>query len=163
MARTNFDDSGSIADAIPHTPAKRRYPCFAEGCPMPGTIFPDSQAAGVCAYHYGVKPGNVPRVTNVLRQWDCVAFECREARRVLTGELASDVKAIDDAFAKGWERLQPLAGEWAAYLMPGNILTSKDVDTGMRENYGDWAKRLERFIGARVVEALNLHEQRRAA
>jgi hypothetical protein len=158
------DDDGSLADAIPHTPAPRRYSCFADGCPMPGTITPSGSGSSVCAWHYGILPTDIPKVTRVLRDWQCVSYEVGEARRVLTGELAADPTAIRRMFAAAWERLEPLAGTWAAELKPGNVRTSKGVDRGplFPEGYGDWAKRLERFLGARVVEVLSVR-QREAA
>lgn len=147
---------------------RKRYPCFADGCPMVGSIFPGAgvggtgETPGSCAWHYGVNPTDIPKVTQVLRDWQVVSFEINEARRTLTGELAADPKALEERFAAAWDRLQPLVPGWETQLAPGNIHTSKGVDRGFREGYGDWAKRLERFLGARVVEVLSVH-QRRAA
>lgn len=139
-----------------------RYPCFATGCPMAGTIFAEHSRRGSCAWHYGVVPNDIPRVTNALRAWECVAFEIDQGRAVLTGPLAMDAAGQDKAFTEAWARLKLLAGVWQDELAPGNLRTSKGVERPFRESYGDWIRRLERFIGARVVETLTVN-QRRAA
>lgn len=172
MARTTLDHyaGGKVfADTPEGERPRMRYPCFATGCPMPGTIFPETSKDGVCAWHYGVKPNDIPRVTNTLQAWDCVSFEVREARRILTSELRADPAGIQRAFAAAWERLEPLAGTtWASVLAPSTIKhRDKDapggyVDTRHHESYADWAKRLEAFVGLQVVESLSVN-QRRAA
>lgn len=146
----------SLADAIPHRLARKRYPCFADGCPMPGTIFTTrledgDTGAGTCAWHYGVMPSDIPRVTRVLLDWQCVSYEVNEARRVLTGELAIDVKAIGEAFDGAWARLVPLVSGWEDQLRPQH-----------GESYGWWANRLQRFLGAKVANSLRVQFGRRA-
>lgn len=167
MARQSLDTyrGGRIGDeADDDLPAPRkRHPCFAGGCPMPGTIFTGGTGSpGVCAWHYGVKPHDIPRVTEALRDWECVAYEVREARRVLTGELAVDPKAVQAAFEQAWERLEPLSGDYRDQLKPGSIRQRDGRELPFRETYADWAKRLTEFIGARVVEVQSVN-QRRAA
>lgn len=170
MARQSLDSYRGGALEVHEKPPVLRYPCFAVGCPMPGTIWPGITSGGTgdergtCSWHYGVQPHDIPRVTRALRDWGCVSFEVNEARRVLTGELAMNPKAIDDAYLAAWERLKPLvAGEWEAKLRPGNIQLRDGEITNHRETYGDWAKRLERFVGARVQEVLTFRAERRAA
>jgi hypothetical protein len=140
-------------------PQPLRYPCFADGCPMAGTMFPDQvmgeKSNGTCVYHYRVSPSDIPRVTRVLQDWLCVSDEINHARGVLTGPLCADAKAQDHEFAAAWNRLRALSPGWEQQLAPGTIRTSKGVDTGNRQTYSDWAKHLERFIGARVVEVLS--------
>lgn len=142
-------------------PQRLRYSCFADGCLMPGTIFlgavqgEKAEGTGCCAWHFGVQPHDIPRVTQALRDWDCVAFEIREARRVLTGELASSPTALQQCFAAAWERLKAVADSWESDLRPGNIHTSKGVDTGNPQGYGDWSRHLERFLGSRVAQAIS--------
>jgi hypothetical protein len=149
---------GAITDQTP----RKRYPCFAGGCPMPGSIFTGgTDSPGVCAWHYRVAPNDIPKVTQALRDWECVAYEVREARRVLTGEMATSPKAVEDAFAQAWERLEPLAGDYLELLKPGNIRQRTGRELPFRETYSDWAKRLTEFLGARVVEVQSVH--RRAA
>lgn len=136
------------------TPKRLRYPCFATGCPMPGTIFTGTtDSPGTCAWHYGVLPTDIPKVTQRLLDWECVSLEINAARRVLTGDKACDPKAQDDAMAEGWARLQPAmaAGGWSNELAPRD-----------GERLGQWSRRLEAFLGARVVEVLSTN-QRRAA
>lgn len=143
-------------------PQRMRHTCFATGCPMPGTMFAGgTDRPGSCVWHYGVQPTDIPKVTQVLRDWICVSAEIEHARRCLAGDLASDPAALKFEFDAAWQRLLPMASSWQAELAPGTIRTSKGVDTGHRQGYSDWAKHLERFIGARVVEVLSTH--RRAA
>lgn len=165
MARHTLDQAyrgGRVEPDLPADPPPprvQRYPCFADGCPMAGTIFPNGTAdgkPGVCVYHYAVNATDIPKVTQVLRDWGCVADEVRAARRCITGPMASDPAALQAQFDAAWERLAPLVPSWHADLAPGTIRTSKGQDTGHRQAYGDWAKHLERFLGARVVEVLSV-------
>jgi hypothetical protein len=177
--RPNFDENahgyrGGRVDDDPISddkPKRLRYPCFAGGCPMPGTILPSGGkdgGPGSCAWHYGTKPSDIPRVTQVLKDWACLTYEVNEARRALTGDIAADPKALADAFTAAWERLEPLVGDWAEQLRPGpirsrNRATGIVSDSHMPEGYADWAKRLTEFLGARVVEVLSTHRERKAA
>lgn len=157
--RVFSDDEAPIE---PQKPKRVRYPCFAEGCPMPGTIFPNGASdgkVGTCAWHYAVQPTDIPKVTQVLRDWMCVSAEILQARRCLGGALASDPAGLQREFDAAWQRLMPLAASWESELRPGTIRTSKGVDTGFRQGYSDWAKHLERFIGSRVVEVLSTHRR----
>jgi hypothetical protein len=147
-------------------PTPRRYPCFAGGCPMPGTIFTGgTDQPGTCAWHYGVLSADIPKVTKALQDWGCVSYEIREARRALTGEVATDPAALQQAFDTAWERLRASIDEgWVDQLKPGTIttrnrFTREAYDTKQPEGYGDWAKRLERFLGARVVEVLSIRQR----
>lgn len=167
MARLKLDDD-SPANALSHRPTIRRNACFADGCKMPGAIFINGTSApGCCAYHHAVAAHDVPRVTAALAEWGCLAYEVNEARRTLTGELATNPKAIDAAYAAAWQRLQPLVPGWERQLQPGNIVHFDDkgdpVPTNLREGYGDWAKRMEAFLGQRVVESLRGQIGRKAA
>lgn len=159
---------GAITEQAPK--AVRRYPCFAEGCPMPGTIWPGvtqggtGDAPGNCAWHYGVNSHDIPKVTQVLKDWDCVTYEINQARRALTGDLATNPKGLQDAFDAAWGRMQPLVeGEWEQHLKPGKLRTRRGEVTPYEEGYADWAKRLNEFLGARVAEVLSARHQRRAA
>lgn len=134
-------------DAAPdEAPSRTRYPCAANGCPMPGAIFPASGSRGMCGYHYATNSSDWPRITQALTDWRCVSAEVNEARRVLTDQdLCTDVKAQNDAFRTAWERLQPAMamGGWNDALKPAP-----------RESYSGWCRRLEEFMGARVLEVL---------
>lgn len=163
MPRTPYTKPDeNLSDAIPHKPAPRRNPCFADGCPMAGTMFPEGvggERPGSCAFHYGINASDIPRVTRVLLDWACVSEEVRAARRALTGEYAADPKALDALFVTAWQRLRPLVSGWEAQLAPGNVHSSKGEDRGFREGYSDWSKKLERFLGGRVVEVLSIHRR----
>lgn len=138
-------------------PERLRYPCFAEGCPMPGTMFPDQvlgeKRHGVCPWHYRLAPSDIPKVTKVLQDWNCVTGEIEAARAALRGPHAADPKALDEVHAAAWSRLEPLLAHtgWSDVLKPRP-----------GEHLDDWARHLERFIGKRVVEVLSIN-QRRAA
>lgn len=147
-------------DAEPAPKPQRRSPCFATGCPAAGTMWPGltqgtGDKPGTCVYHYGVNASDIPRVTQVLQDWLCVAKEIQAARRCLTGPTASEPGTQAREFEAAWQRLQPLAASWEPELKPGNVRTSAGVERPFRETYGDWARRLERFIGARVLEVLS--------
>jgi hypothetical protein len=169
--RTLEDDNyrgGALT--VQDKPPVRRYPCFAEGCPMPSTIWPDitqggsGDKPGNCAWHYGVQSHDIPRVTQVLRDWQCVSYEVNEARRALTGDLACNPAGLQSAFEQAWERMQPqVVGEWEDELKPGKLRNRKGVEQPFREGYADWAKRLTEFLGDRVAEVLSVRAQRRAA
>lgn len=176
MARTNFDENGGYhggrVNPEDDTPKVRRYPCFATGCPMPGTMWASGESTdkpGTCAWHYGVAPPNIPRVTATLQQWACLTFEVAEARRVLTGELRSNPAAVKAAFEAAWDRLSDQVGNWAEVLKPSTIRHRDKAaeggfrDSGTSEGYVEWARRMEAFVGLQVVESLKLHDQRRAA
>lgn len=151
--RRTMDEAykGGRVNPDPPTPERRRYPCFADGCPMPGTMFPNGpDKDGCCIYHYGAQPSDIPKVTQRLTDWQCVIAEINAARRVLTGDTAADPKAQDEAQTAAWQRLAPLVelSGWADTLKPQP-----------REGYGDWERRLEAFMGARVVEGLSTHRR----
>jgi hypothetical protein len=130
-------------------PRRLRFPCFADGCPMAGTMFPGTSRQGVCPWHYAAAPNDIPRITQRLRDWFCVAQEVDAARQILCGPHAADARAQDAALAHGWARLQAVCSGWEADLAPRK-----------REQLHDWSRRLEAFIGARVLETLS---PRRAA
>jgi hypothetical protein len=141
-------------------PQRLRYPCFAAGCPMPGTLFPEHARTGVCAWHYAAQPTDIPKITYQLQAWECVAREIEQGRRVLCGPTAADPAAQEAAFNAAWARLRPLlSAGWETELRPAAIRSSKGEDRGHRQSYGDWLKHLERFLGARVVEVLSTHRR----
>lgn len=136
---------------LPDKPQRLRYPCFAEGCPMPGSIFSGpTDKPGSCAWHYAVQPSDIPKVTQRLNDWACVAAEVNAARRVLTGEAASDPRAQEAALLVAWQRLAPQVEHsgWSGDLQPAH-----------NERLGEWCRRLEWFVGARVVEVLSTHRR----
>lgn len=145
--------------AEPEQPRRRRYPCFANGCPMPGTMWPGAgmggtgDRPGTCVWHYGVAEHEIPRVTQVLNDWGCVAYEVDECRRVHTStEVLGDPGALAALFQTAVERLRPQVqmGGWA------------DEFEANGRTYRDWGRHLEAFIGGQVVQALSTR-QRRAA
>ena len=122
------------------TEADGLYRCLVSFCPMTGGIFlAGPHAPGICAYHYGTTGREVERVTQVLLDWECVTYEinaCRSAHRNVYIDKA--------ALAKAWIRLQPALGAgWAVELAPPALC-----------NYGQWGRRLEKFLEARVREVI---------
>lgn len=138
---------------LENKPAARAYRCFADGCPMPGTMWGGvtqggtGERPGNCIWHYGVNPSDIPRVTRVLQDWACVVNEINAGRNVLCGDMACDPLAQDAALTVGWRRLAPLIemSGWVAELQPQ-----------AREHIGDWTRRLTEFLGARVLEVRSL-------
>lgn len=121
------------------------YRCLVSFCPMTGGIFlAGPHAPGICGYHYGTSGHELPRVTQILLDWECVTYEvnaCRRAHREVNVDKA--------ALAKAWTRLQPALGEtWSAALAPA-----------AGSSYAHWGHQLQKFLEARVREAI----QRKAA
>lgn len=117
-----------------------QYRCLVNLCPMTGGIFLNGpQAPGICAFHHGGAGSDMPRVTQILLDWECVTYEVNLWRcSVMQVELDKQ------ALAKAWTRLQPALGEaWSAELAPA---------AGV--GYVQWGHKLERFLLARVKEAL---------
>lgn len=138
------DDEDVAQDAAPSRP---RFACTANGCPIPGTLFPSSGSRGICRYHYATNASDWPRITKVLLDWRVVTAEINECRRVLCDQdLCTDVKAQNDAYRQAWERLRP------ALDMGGWNLTELAPRPG--ESYSSWATRLDAFLGGQVLDAL---------
>lgn len=117
-----------------------RYRCFVNQCPMTGAIFlngPD--APGICGHHFGTAGHDIVRVTQALLDWECITYEINLCRVAL---LKVDLDR--EAVAKSWTRLQPALarGGWGNELAP------------FSENYPQWGRKLERFLEARVKEAI---------
>jgi len=152
----------NLADAIPHNPAPiQRYRCYADDCPMAGTIFEGSpDGPGVCPFHYGAPPLDVRRITQTLLDWRCVADAIRQARRALLGTNATNGPLHAQTMADAWADLRAaVAPSYWPDLEPGPLrVRDRTKPEGwrvlnVREDLGDWARRLERFLGARVLEA----------
>lgn len=129
-------------------PQRKRYRCWAEQCPMPGTIFLGSLGSdGVCAWHYGSSGDEVKKITQAILDWDCVQLEINRGRRVLIAPdtLAGPAKQ-DAEFREAWARMLPavMGSGWKPRLEPRP-----------GEKLGEWVRRLERFLANRVKERLN--------
>lgn len=134
------DDATAITP--PSTPKRLRYPCAAHQCPMPGTMFLGGRDEGVCGWHARENPADWSRITQAIHDWECVVRTINRCRRVMTDPATcADAKAQDAAKADAWATMQPaVAGSgWKNRVAPGE-----------RENLGDWGRRLEGFLGARV-------------
>jgi len=144
-ARKHFaeDDGGPIDTA----PKRLRYPCQANGCPMPGVVFLGGAEDGVCGWHLNENPSDWGRITDALQRWECVERAINRARRVLTApDTCADPKSQDKAQAEIWAEMLPAVqgSGWKERLRPAE-----------REHLGDWSRRLGVFLGARVKEALS--------
>lgn len=144
---------GRVAPADDEAPKQLRFACNAHQCPMPGTIFPASGSNGVCAWHYGGLPSDWPRITQVLRDWQCMVDEIDECRRIHSGASGFDPKVLSDTYAAAIARLRPFVqgGGWGDAFEPKH-----------GEQYRDWGRRLEAFLGGEVVKVLNLNHRRAA-
>lgn len=121
------------------TEADGLYRCLVSFCPMTGAIFlAGPNAPGICSHHFGATGHDIPRITQILVDWECLTYEinaCRRAHR----EVVLDKAAL----AKAWTRLQPALGaDWVAELTPPPGCS-----------YRHWGQRLEKFMDARVKEA----------
>jgi hypothetical protein len=138
--RTAFDANADHTQVPDTGPQRLRYPCRSEGCPMPGTV------DGECGYHYRENPSQWGQITRVLVDWECVTQAVRTARRVMTApDTCVDPKAQELALIDAWKRLLPAVvhSGWRQRLEPQP-----------RENLGDWGRRIEVFLGARIKECL---------
>lgn len=130
----------------PRAPERMCYECCANGCPMPGAIFPSGSSRGICGWHYGTNSEDWSRITEAIRgPWREVAREINVARRVLSDpDLCTNVKVLGERYLAATQRLaQALTGPLAAELAPRN-----------KEDYGQWYRRLEIFLGGRVAEVV---------
>lgn len=154
--RKTFNDDDSIANAIPHTPIKR-YTCAAHGCPMTGSMSGEG-GSGVCAYHWNTNPYDWSRITQTLLDWGIVTEEISRCRSVHTNpRTAISPDAIEEEFRMAYARVEAGAGPWIEDLKPQPTRGAKP------DTYATWGLRLERFIGARVVECLRHRIGRKAA
>lgn len=140
----NPSDDEQIAAPAPSM-GGNTYRCFADGCSMPGSIFLNSGRTGTCAWHYGALPSDLPRITQVLKDWECLTFEVRAARAALSGDKASDPKALHDLFVEAQGRVLAATngGGW------GDTFKPKPV-----EDYRTWALRLGVFVSKRIHQTL---------
>lgn len=152
MARLTMDDDdraayrGGRVNAADDEPKRVRYPCFADGCPMAGTMFTTLGTSpgqkGSCPMHWQAAPVAIPAITQRLLDWGFVAREIDAARALLTGEYAASPRVHALHHGQAWARLlAQLSPEWAAVLRP---LQAEDL--------GLWARRLERFLAECATE-----------
>lgn len=129
-------------------PKPLRYPCVANGCPMPGVIF--TGGPGICGWHFGTSGEEFSRVTESLQRWECVTRAINAARRVVsTPATCADGKA----------HARVLRDEWAA--LAGAVHGTgwkRRVEPKPGEHVGDWGRRLEVFLGARIKSELTGRE-----
>lgn len=133
MKRAQFDES--LADAIPHQPARKTNHCAANGCPMAGSI------DGNCAYHFGLVGMDIPRATSVLNQHHDLRDAINEGRRLL-----SDAKGDPAMLAGEWRKLRELVA-FAGYDVP----PAKHHD-----GLGGWVNRCEGMLLGFIGEARGL-------
>lgn len=123
------------------------FKCFADGCPMPGSIFYNVEELGSCAWHAGEQPAGIPKITKALQDWECIATPINRLRKLLTNpatcanvpehnkamrQYAEEIRRATEGIEDLDERTRPKDGELI----------------------GQWLHRLERFLGARVKESI---------
>lgn len=139
------DDEPSIADEIPHNPTRLR--CAAHNCCLAGALADSSRSTSWwCAYHFGVHPDDLPRVSWVLNEnhelLDAV-LECRTAMADQHGQA----KTFPARAKVLRQKLQH-----AGYSVPAT------------DNLPELARWAEITLGGRVRDALRKRvESRRAA
>lgn len=118
--------------------------CFAHGCTMPGNVKVDG-ASWTCAWHYGVVPSDIPRVTQVLRDWECATYEIKIGRQALCSLFAADPKKLDELFTEALARMAAAtsSGSWG-----------DQFERQSSEDYRRWLNRLEVFVGRRIAQTL---------
>lgn len=143
--RQTFNDEAPPL-AAQNGPRRMRYRCFANGCPMPGTIFTGGSDSGVCAWHFGCNADDLPRVSRCIADWECVANAINAGRTFTNDPMKATAAKGDTA---------ELAAMWAD-LLP-SVLGSgwkNRIEPTAGERLGDWTRRLERFLANRIKEAL---------
>lgn len=139
--KPRFIAGGPDEDDVPQAASKPlRYPCVANGCPMPGTILVGGP--GICGWHLGTNGDEFSRVTESLQRWECVTRVINAARRVVsTPATCADGKA----------QAAVLRDEWAALAQAVHGTGWKiRVEPQPGETIGEWGRRLEVFLAARV-------------
>lgn len=144
--RRGFDPSADPKD-IDDAPKGKvmQSTCFANGCVLPGSIRVDGSGSWTCAMHYAVQPSDLPRVTQVLKDWECLTYELTVGRSALVGPMATDGRALDKLYSEAAERVAvaTAGGGW------GDVFDRKP---GL--DYRTWLLRLEHFLGGRVHATL---------
>lgn len=141
--RRAFNHTEDPIDTAPEGEVLRGT-CFANGCVMPGTISAGN-GSWQCAWHYGAQPSAIPRVTQVLRDWECLTYESSVGRRALTGKHFADPKVLMDLHAEAIARVLAATkgGGWGDYF-----------ERHGSEDYRRWINRIEIFLGKRIGQAL---------
>lgn len=134
-------------------PQRVHYRCFADSCPMPGTIFPSGPSSGVCAWHYGCMSDELGLITRVLQDWTCLSTEIVRGRATLRGKHASNPKVLRAEFEKALRRVRPAVagGGW------GDAFEPKPG-----EDYAGWIRRISDFLDGVVSKTVvdhRLHPQ----
>ena len=148
MAKPRFlaggDDDDAPALSAQDGPRRLRYPCAAHGCRLPGALFIGGD--GVCGWHAREAPNDWPKITRTLADWECAMQAINAARQCMTdADTCASPKLQDERMAAAWARMLPavLGSGW-----------HRRVEPKPGERFGDWGRRLEVFLGARVKEAL---------
>lgn len=141
--RTNFDDKAPDAPAQDTTVRRMRYPCAAHQCPMPGALYLGGNSDGLCGWHAREPSGDWAKITQALRDWECVTLTVNAIRRAMTDPATcADPKAQRETMERLWAQMRPaVLGGWTRRTEPQRL-----------EHLGDWGRRLEAFLGARVKE-----------
>lgn len=127
---------GDDTPPAPRGPQRLRYPCKAHGCPMPGTV------DETCGWHYRESPQDWPKITDAIERWSCVARAINRLRTVMCGtQTCTDGKAHKAAIA---EAMADIAAETTS------LGWKRRIEVLPGEDIGDWCKRLERFLAARI-------------
>lgn len=137
--KPRFIAGGEPEDDQPKARERRRYPCLAHGCPMAGAIFLNGHdAPGICALHYGCNASDMPKITEVLRNWGCVTFAHGQVQQFLNDpDKCTDIGAERVLLAAQWGELQRAAPEWPQLKPYVNALA-------------DWRRQLLAFLVWRI-------------
>lgn len=142
MTRQSFDETRDVTAIAMLKPKRVSYRCAADGCPMPGAIFPEgtsneTTAKGVCMWHYGELPDKWPKITERMNDWRPMTDAINGARRCLTDpKTCTNAKAQNLHMQRAAEILRhDLAWYWHPSFKPHE-----------REDYGHWAQRLTRLF-----------------
>lgn len=144
--RANFDETADESHQLVMSKRSTTYPCRANGCPMPGTIFSGAtDGEGICAWHYSAE--DLPKVTRVLNDWECLTIAINRGRAFICNpDVAANVKRQREMLLALWSDVSSsvTGSGWKIRTEPfrGEIL-------------GDWVRRMEQFLNNRVKEVVN--------
>lgn len=141
--RRGFDHTKDQTDA-PKTGAQLlpSCACFADGCKMPGTINTGGRSWS-CAWHYGAMPEHIPRITQTLRDWECITSEIRIGRKLLN--TAANGAVVLKAYGEAVERVlaATASGGWG-----------DELAGSMQGSYSGWLQKLSLFLQWRIAVGL---------
>lgn len=114
--------------------------CAAPGCKLAGSMAASPQSSTWhCAYHYGVAPADMDRVTSALLEHGALLQVVNDGRRMIANPKSTS-QQLADAYA-----------EFRMYLQHQGYTAVAETDRG--GTFTRWLYRVEAELGRHVVSA----------